>query len=336
MPRVTPRLALKLTASTVLAAIVGYFAWVFAGLNDHAVIPGQVYRCSQPSGWGIDRMVARHGVRTVLNLRGTSQKLHEPKSAWYKAEAEATFAADVSQEDITLSAYLLPPPAEIRRAVEVLDRAERPILVHCKQGADRTGLVSALAILLEPGGTMPAARRELWPVYGHFPVGRTVAMDDFLDRYEGWLDGQAHAPKLLREWVNVHYTPGPAASRYEWLTPSPATVPAGKAFALNLRATNLSDEPWRFEPGNHAAIHLLYRVAGSDGLERSRHQAGLFRRVVAPDESIDFLLALPALPAGEYSVTAELIDARGCGVSIRSSSFVKLGDGCAATSVAAK
>ncbi len=335
MLRVTPRRARKLTAFVAGAAVVGYFAWVFAGLNDHAVIPGQVYRCSQPSAWGIDRMVARHGVRTVLNLRGTSQKLHEAKSAWYKAEAEATFAADVSQEDITLSAYLLPPPAEIRRAIEVLDRAERPILVHCKQGADRTGLVSALAILLEPGGTMAAARRELWPVFGHFPVGRTVAMDDFLDRYERWLAGRPHAPDLLRDWVQNHYTPGLAASRYEWLA-KPATVAAGKPFALTLRATNLSDEPWRFEPGNHAAVHLLVRVAGSDSAEVARQQAGLFRRVVAPGESVEFLLALPPLPAGHYSVTAELIDARGCGVSIRSSSFVKLGDGCAATSVEAR
>ncbi len=335
MPRVTPRRALKLVAFAALGVVSSYFAWVFAGLNDHAVVAGGVYRCSQPSAWGVERLVARHGVRTVLNLRGTSQKLHDPKSAWYKLEAEATFAADVSQEDITLSAYLLPPPAEIRRAIEVLDHAERPILVHCKQGADRTGLVSALAVLLEPGGTLAAARRELWPVYGHFPVGRTTAMDDFLDRYERWLAGRPHAPDLFRDWVNRHYTPGPAASRYEWLS-KPATVPAGQPFALKLRATNLSDEPWRFEPGNQAAIHLLYRVAGPDGVEVTRAQAGLFRRAVAPGESLDFLLALPPLPAGQYSVAAELIDARGCGVSIRSSSFVKLGDGCAATTVEAR
>ena len=335
MPRVSPRRALQFAAFTALAVVVGYCAWVFAGLNDHAVVPGQVYRCSQPSAWGLEHLVARHGVRTVLNLRGTSQKLHDPKSAWYKSEAEATFAADVSQEDVTLSAYLLPPPAEIRRAIDVLDHAERPILVHCKQGADRTGLVSALAILLEPGGTMAAARRELWPVYGHFPVGRTTAMDDFLDRYERWLAARPHAPELLRDWVSHHYVAGPAASRYEWLT-KPATVAAGKPFALNLRATNLSDEPWHFEPGNQAAIHLLVRVTGTDGVEAGRAQAGLFRRVVPPGESVEFLLALPPLPAGHFSVTAELIDARGCGVSIRSSSFVKLGDGCAATSVEAR
>jgi len=332
MPRVTRRVALKLTAFVALAAVVGYFAWVFAGLNDHAVIPGQVYRCSQPSAWGVEHLVARHGVRTVLNLRGTSQKIHEPKSAWYRREAEATFAADVSQEDVTLSAYLLPPPAEIRRALEVLDHAERPILIHCKQGADRTGLVSAMALLVTPGGTMAAARRELWPIYGHFPVGRTTAMDDFLDRYERWLAGRPHAPGQFRDWLANHYTPGPAASRYEWLT-APTPIAAGTPFALGLRATNLSDEPWQFEPGNHAAIHLLVRVAGADGKEADRQQAGLFRRTVAPGASVDFTLALSPLPAGQYTVTAELIDARGCGVSIRSSSFVKLGDGCAATAI---
>ena len=332
MPRLTRRVALKLTAVVAVGVVAGYFGWIFFGLNDHTVIPGQVYRCSQPSAWGVEHLVARHGVRTVLNLRGTSQKLHEAKSAWYKREAEATFAADVSQEDVTLSAYLLPPPAEIRRALEVLDHAERPILVHCKQGADRTGLVSGMAILLAPGGTLAAARRELWPIYGHFPVGRTTAMDDFFDRYERWLAGRPHAPDLFRDWVQKHYTPGPAASRYEWLGPPPLAA-AGRPFALGLRATNLSEEAWRFEPGNHAAIHLLARVTGPDGVEVARQQAGLFRRTVAPGESIDFALALPPLPAGRYGVTAELIDARGCGVSIRSSSFVKLGDDSATTAV---
>ena len=41
MPRVTRRLALKLAARLALAGVVGYFAWIFFGLNDHTVIAGQ-------------------------------------------------------------------------------------------------------------------------------------------------------------------------------------------------------------------------------------------------------------------------------------------------------
>jgi protein tyrosine phosphatase (PTP) superfamily phosphohydrolase (DUF442 family) len=332
-PRLTRRLVARAGGFAALAAVVAYFANVFAGPNVHAVVPGAIYRCAQPSAAGFARQIERRGIRTVLNLRGTAQAMHQPKSDWYRQEAETTFAEGVSQEDVTLSAYLLPPPAEIRRALEVLDRADRPILLHCKQGADRTGLVSAIAILTQPGGTLAAARRELWPIYGHFPLGRTTAMDDFLDRYEAWLAGRPHAPQLFRDWLAGHYTPGPAASRLEWLDLPAGPVEAGTPFALKLRATNESVEPWRFEPGDHAAIHLLARVSAADGSEVTRATAGLFRRTVSPGESIDLTLAFGPLPAGAYGVTAELIDARGCGVPIRSNSFVKLGDGCAQVTV---
>src|SRR5204863_5012641 len=105
----------------------------------------------------------RKNIRTVINLRGTSQRT--PKEEWYIGECRATHDANVSQEDITLSAKRLPAPAEVRRLIDVLDRTEYPILVHCQRGADRTGLVSTAAVLLHTDATLDQARRQLWPRY---------------------------------------------------------------------------------------------------------------------------------------------------------------------------
>ena len=312
---------------------------VFVGLNDHTVIAGRFYRCSQPSASDLSRLIERKQIRTVVNLRGTQQKLADPRNAWFRNETIVTHDANVSQEDITLSAYLLPPPAEIRRLVEVLDRSEQPILIHCKQGADRTGLAAALVRLLHTDDTIVEARRELWPIYGHFALSRTVAMDQFLDRYELWLTerGEPHSADRLRHWVNLVYSPGPASSKLEWLDVVPMTVAADKPFALRLRATNTSTEPWHFEPGNHAAMHLLYKVSSGLNATEFRGQAGLLRKTVAVGESIEFMLAVPPLKTlGSYTVVAELIDARGCGVTIRSSSFVKFGDAAAMALVLVK
>jgi protein tyrosine phosphatase (PTP) superfamily phosphohydrolase (DUF442 family) len=316
-----------------------YALKVFAGLNQHTVIEGQVYRTAQPSETALQTLIAEENIRTVINLRGTAQTIHSPRAAWYAREAAVTQAADISQEDITLSAFLLPPPAEIRRLVEVLDRAEKPVLLHCKQGADRTGLASAMVILLQTQGTLADARRELWPIYGHFPVGRTTAMDDFLDRYETWLGavGEAHSNNTFRKWVTTIYTAGPASSQYTWIELPKQPVPVGQPFALKLRAKNTSSEAWEFKVGNHAGIHLLYKVASAPTNEVFRSQAGLFRRTVAPGETIDLTLAVPGIPEpGIYAVIGELIDARGCSVSIRSNSFVKLGDDCAITNIEVK
>src|SRR5207253_1196146 len=123
------------------ALVVRNFWYVFLGSNAHAVIEGRVYRTSQLSGESLAEFLHEHHIRTVINLRG-----HCPDFDWYAEECAVTAAAGVSQEDITFSANRLPPPTELRRLLNVLDRTEYPIVFHCKQGADRTGLVSAMVL----------------------------------------------------------------------------------------------------------------------------------------------------------------------------------------------
>lgn len=327
------------TTAVALASIAGLavaaeMARVLFGSNRHTVVPGRVYRSAQPSGEAVAELIASRQIKTVLNLRGVSRD-----ADWYLAESRAAHAANVSQEDITLSAYLLPPPAELRRLVDVLDHTEYPVLIHCKQGADRTGLASAVVILLSPDGTLADARRQLWPTYGHISLGRTYAMDEFLDRYEGWLvsTDQSHTPDRFRHWIDAVYIPGPARSELIWLDKVPNPVPADQPFAVRLRAVNRSNEAWEFKPGTFAGIHLQYVIA-TDKLETVyRDRAGLLRATVAPGEHIDLTLAVPPLKkAGRYAMVAELLDARGAGVPVRVQSFVKFGDEPAMTEVVVK
>src|SRR5205823_11839393 len=127
---------------------------VFLGRNWHAVLPGFAYRSAQLSPDQLRAAARRVGVRTVVNLRGTS-----PDFDWYLDESRATRDADVAQEDVTLSAHRLPAPDELRRLVEVIDHAEYPLLLHCRQGVDRTGLAAALVLLLHTDATPAQARR---------------------------------------------------------------------------------------------------------------------------------------------------------------------------------
>src|SRR5262249_59607787 len=101
--------------------------------NFHAVIPGRVYRSAQPSGTRLECLVRRHGIRTVINLRGCCAPL-----PWYLDEARTSHRLHVAQEDVCLSAGRLPSVAEMRRLVEVLDRNEHPYLIHFHLGADPT------------------------------------------------------------------------------------------------------------------------------------------------------------------------------------------------------
>jgi protein tyrosine phosphatase (PTP) superfamily phosphohydrolase (DUF442 family) len=322
--RLRPKLARWLALAALLAVAVEA-GRVFVGSNRHAVIPGHVYRASQPTAAGLRQQIADHNIRTVLNLRGPSLA---PTAGWYADELAVCHEADIGLEDVTLSASLPPPPAELRRLVEVLDGSEHPVLIHCKQGADRTGLVSALTLLLYTDASLSVARRQLWPVYGHIALGKTAAMDRFFDQYERWLNAQAksHDSEVFRRWLLTAYSPEVAASQLTWAELGPAALPVGQPTTFSLRAVNRSSEPWQFRPGDLAGIHLLYSVATPDGTLVVRDRAGLVRRTLPPGGVFDFTLVVPPLPAGRYALTAELLDARGAGVPVRASSFVKMGD----------
>jgi len=297
---------------------------VTALTNRHTVLEGRIYRCSQQSASQLRELVQSKQIRTVMNLRGVS-----PGFAWYTEETKVCHELGINQEDITLSANRLPPPSELRRLIEVLDQTEYPVLVHCKQGADRTGLVSAIAVLLYTPHGLDEARKQLWPVRGHFRFGRTAAMDEFFDYYEAWLNKQnvPHGPERFRQWARYAYTPGPAKSQLKWLDPVPVTLKTGQPLKLRLEARNSSSESWELQPGNYSGIHLGYRLASPDLQEVYVGQAGLMRRSVGPGESITFDVVIPPQRTpGKYVLIAEMHDSRGASVPIRRTSFVQLGD----------
>ncbi len=298
---------------------------VYGGLNEHTVIPGRVYRTAQPAEQDLRELTARHGIRTVLNLRGTT-----PTDETYQGECRGTFAADVAQEDVTLSAQTLPFPAELRRVIEVLDRSEYPIVVHCKQGADRTGLVSAMVLLLYTDATPDEARRQLLPRYGHWPVARTVNMDLFFDLYEQKLrgEGTTHAPERFRHWAVNEYCPGPARSHLSWEKEKapPNEVKPGTPFTVSVRCENRSDTTWHLKPGQFAGIHVSYAVYADRPPAVWEGRAGLRNETVRPGASTTVPIPVGGLKPGRYRLVAELHDATGASVPFRTQSFTKFGD----------
>ena len=322
--RMTVRVALLVIATLFVAETVRV-----VGLNNrHTVVPGRVYRCAQPSESDIRELVGEHGIRTIINLRGLARD-DDPKADWYFTEARVNHELDVSQEDITFSASRLPPPAELRRLIDVLDHTEYPVLIHCKAGADRTGLTATAIRLLYTDDSLAVARHQLWPRYGHFRFGRTAAIDQFFDRYENWLaqEQETHSPDRFRRWATTIYSPGPARSELVWLDEVPNPIPAGEGFAVRLRAVNRSTEPWEFQPGDQAGIHLSFLIASGPSTAAYRGKAGLFRATIPPGEHVDFTIAVPPLRVpGRYALAAEMIDARGSGVPVRANSFVQFGD----------
>jgi protein tyrosine phosphatase (PTP) superfamily phosphohydrolase (DUF442 family) len=297
-----------LLAAAVLALVVAAEAGRVAfGHNDHTVVAGRVYRSAQLDRDDLKALIARHGIRTVVNLRGRCAGFD-----WYRDECLATADADVCQEDIAWSASRLPPPVELRRLVETLDQSEPPLVVHCRRGVDRTGLASAVAVLLTEGSTLAQARRQLSLRYGHLPVNGTERMDECVELYAAWLEGSCagHTPDRFRRWATQVYCPGEGRATIEPLD-WPQTLPAGRQTVVRVRAHNTSVKPWRLRPGRTTGTHARWVVAGIGNGYLRGGEAGLFDAEVPPGGSIDLDIPLPPLPGGaSYLVFVDMIDAR--------------------------
>ena len=169
--------------------------------NLHEVGQG-VWRGSQPDPAQVRRL-ARRGFRSILNLRGATE--------WgsYLLEREACLAAGVALVDFKMSCGL-PSPAQILRLDRIFAEAERPLLIHCKSGADRAGFVAALYLLLRTEASVARARDQLSWRFLHAKTRRTALLHAFLARYEA--DGGPEAMPF-RAWVERRYDPDAIAPR---------------------------------------------------------------------------------------------------------------------------
>jgi hypothetical protein len=292
------------TAALTLSATfeVGH---VFIGSNFHTVLPGRVYRCCQQSGPGLARLVHSYGIRTVVNLRGCGVAL-----PWYMEECRATHRLNVSQEDISLSAGRLPSVNEVRRLVEVLDATDYPILLHCRQGADRTGLAATIVLLLQTDADLPQARRQLGLRYGHVALDRAAYLDWFFDLYADWLrdHGWEHSAARFRQWVAEDYCPGRCRCIFEPLH-LPTRVSVGQPVPLRMRFHNTSLKSWSFRQESNLGIHACFVLKDERNRGIASGRAGLFNRDVAPGQSIDLTVVLPAIRSpGRYRYLVDMVD----------------------------
>jgi protein tyrosine/serine phosphatase len=105
----------------------------------------------------------------------------EPKSVTLAADA-----LGIKLIDHEMSAHRDVYPKERQRILSILATAERPILVHCRNGADRSGLVFAFYVAAIAHGSEWFAELQLTPLFGHIPffLLQSHAMDRSYERAE--------------------------------------------------------------------------------------------------------------------------------------------------------
>jgi protein tyrosine phosphatase (PTP) superfamily phosphohydrolase (DUF442 family) len=164
--------------------------------NRHRVSKN-AWRSAQPAphhvGW-----FARRGVKTIINLRGEQTF----GTRWLEQRACAQHGLKLV--DLELKSRAAPTRANFKAMRDLLTHVEYPILVHCKSGADRAGLVSLIVRHVVDGVPISEAKKQLSLRYGHFRNADTGVLDAVFDKY---LEDRKATGIEFWDWVETVYDP---------------------------------------------------------------------------------------------------------------------------------
>ena len=139
---------------TPRSASTGYFGdslytTQIQGLPNLCQVSDDLYRCAQPTAKGLQKLKAM-GIRTIINLS-------------FHSDRDGIGSTGLAYENMPMIAWPLPPEEKqvVRFLRIVTDKRRTPVLVHCKHGADRTGVMCAVYRIAVQEWTKEEAIKEM-------------------------------------------------------------------------------------------------------------------------------------------------------------------------------
>ena len=177
-------------------------------------LSSRAFRSNHPSATFLAKLQKKYGLKTVISLRRADE------SGQYLLEKEACDRLGIRLINHPMSSRSLPDVDKVLEAKRILEQAEYPILIHCKSGADRAGLMSVFYQHFIEGKPLQKAVKQLGMKYGHFRWADTGKLDFFFDKFFEyqhthpdidfltWLQTVYDKPALNKEfkaagWANI-------------------------------------------------------------------------------------------------------------------------------------
>ena len=165
--------------TAVLFLPASYFIYIAEQGNFHEITPAEAYRSAQLDRDGLKHYIRQYHIKSIINLRG-----QRAGRGWYQDELGICEQYGVRHFDSSIPADRSPSREQLKTLRHIFANAPRPLLLHCKAGADRAGLAAALWKMVVDKEPKTLARKQLSLRFGHFPVGPTSALDDFLKKWQ--------------------------------------------------------------------------------------------------------------------------------------------------------
>lgn len=172
--------------------------------TNHHHIGGEMYRENQPSPKRIAQL-AEMGIKTIINLRGESPK------GFYLLEVEACKKNGIELINYRMYSRDTHTVEAIKGARDLFERIDYPAVMHCKSGADRTGVMGVLYRHFKMGDSIEEAVEQLTLKYLHVRQGKTGMLDFF---FKDYIDYNRDTPIEFMDWVETVYDQADVKARF--------------------------------------------------------------------------------------------------------------------------
>ena len=163
-----------------LLVITTLWATYFFIYGNFHKVDKDVYRSAQLFSYNLPYYLEKYQIKSILNLR----KIRKAQNrSWFKNEVSIAKDMGVMRYDYPIGDREEASIEEMDNIVQLIRDAPKPLLIHCKAGADRTSLASALYLYAIKND--PNSQKEISIIYGHFPWlgSKTIAMDKSFEKY---------------------------------------------------------------------------------------------------------------------------------------------------------
>jgi protein tyrosine/serine phosphatase len=171
--------------------------------NKAQIAPG-VYRSNYPTPARIRRL-KRQGINNILSLRGDFD------GSFNASERDDCERYGVTLDFAAFGAREAPTADRILILLDKFPTINAPFLMHCKSGADRASLASAIYLIAIEGKSVAEARKMFSIRFIHFKWTKTGILDMFLGMYEECLE---QGPIVFQDWVANEYDPEALTQRF--------------------------------------------------------------------------------------------------------------------------
>lgn len=173
----------------LLAFVLGAPCWYYRyqynqGKRLREVEPGRVYRSGQLTGRGFREAIRTFGFKTVINVQN-----EEPNPKLKGDRTEEEVCRELGVKYVFIAPDLLERnrvPQERPKAIEEFlqvmdDPTHYPVLIHCRAGLHRTGVLVAVYRMEYQGWSWHGALEEL--IDNGFGMTQATARNDYIMQY---------------------------------------------------------------------------------------------------------------------------------------------------------